>query len=116
MTPDDKNLEALEAIFHDAAVADAEDKDGSTPEEREWAKQLHARVADQLADMERNLAPAKSPKPIRPGLLAMARDTLLAKIDELVGVGRLQVAHRNLSTLSDDDLRRLLQSVEPAVE
>lgn len=116
MTPDDKNLEVLEAIYDEAALADAADDSLSTPEQRAWADQLHARVLDQLTAMERNLAPAKPPAPIRPGLLAMARDALLAKIDELVGAARLQVAHRNLSTLSDDDLRRLLQSVDPDSE
>jgi hypothetical protein len=116
MTPDEKKLDALEAAFHDAALADAE-ADDATPEEKEWAKQFHARVDAQLADMEKNLAPSAAPaKPIRPSLLALTRDALLAKLEQLVSVGRLQVAHRKLSTLSDDDLRRLIQSATSDAE
>jgi hypothetical protein len=115
MNPDDdKNLEILEAIYHDAALAHAEDGE-STPEQKEWAERFHGRIAARIQEMKKNLAlPAtKRAQPIKPSYLAMARDALLAKLDELVAVGRLQVAHRNLSTLSDDDLRRLLQSLEP---
>ena len=119
MTPDDdKDLEFVEAVFHDAAMHAVEEGE-STPEEKAWAAQLHAKVAAQLDQMEKNLALPAMPRAtvaIRPRYLAMVRDELLAKVSELIGTGRLQVAYRNLSALSDDDLRRLLQSVDPDPE
>jgi hypothetical protein len=119
MTPDDdKNLEVLEAVFHDAAMHAVEEGE-STPEQKAWAAQLHAKVAAQLDQMEQNLALPAMPRPalpIRPRYLAMVRDELLASVSGLISAGRLQVAYRNLSALSDDDLRRLLQSVDPDPE
>ena len=54
-------------------------------------------------------------QPIRPSLLALGRDALLAKLDELIGRlgSSVQYAHRNLEGLSDDDLRRLLDTLDP---
>jgi hypothetical protein len=111
--PDDKNLDALEAIFHDAALAAAEEGE-STPEKQAWAAGVRQRLEQRVADMRRSLAPAGKPaKPIAARYLAMARDAVIARLEELVLGGRVQIAHRNLSALSDDDLRRLLESIDP---
>jgi hypothetical protein len=61
-------------------------------------------------------ATAGTAKPIRPSLLAMTRDALIAKLTELTRAhgNRIQYAHRNLKGLSDDDLRRMLALLEPA--
>ena len=117
MTPDDKNLEILEAIFHEAALVEAEEAE-STPEEKQKAAAIMSRLDAQVAELRRNLAvaPNKPARPIRLSILAMTRDALIAAIDALTSSQQIQVAHRNLSTLSDDDLRRLLESITPDAE
>lgn len=120
-TPDDKNLEILDAIYHDVAMVEAEDGD-ATSEDRKWAGEVRTRVQARLAELRRNLLPAEAParpaKPVRAKYLAMARDALLAAIDDITNRmgGTIQVAHRNLSGLSDDDLRRLLETLDPDPE
>lgn len=120
-TPRDKNLEILDAIYNDVALVDAEDGD-ATPEDRRWAGEVRNRVQARLAELRRNLLPAEAPprpaKPIRAKYLAMARDALLSAVDEITQRmgGTVQVAHRNLSGLSDDDLRRLLETLDPDPE
>jgi hypothetical protein len=117
MSPDDKNLEILEAIFHEAALVEAEEGE-STPEQKQKAAAIMSRLDARVADLRRNLAvtPSKPARPIRPSILAMTRDALIAALDALTSNAQVQVAHRNLSTLSDDDLRRLLESLTPESE
>ena len=114
----DKNVEILDAIYQEAALeAAAEGK--STPEDREFARGVSKRVQARLAELRRNLVPAVAPvakaAPIRPSLLALGRDALLAKLDELTRRlgSSVQYAHRNLEGLSDDDLRRLIDTLDP---
>lgn len=49
-----------------------------------------------------------------PGLLAMTRDALLAKIEQWQDTlgPSLQLAHRQLDSMDDDDLRTLLADIE----
>jgi len=123
MTPtDDKSIEALEAIFEDAAKADAKDPSKITPEDRAWADKQRAQWKARIAEARRELAlpgaEPSAPPPIRAKYQAMNRDALLAAFVEAsqrMG-GQLQVAHRNLSDLSDDDLRRLLETLDAQPE
>lgn len=114
----DKNVEILDAIYEEAALeAAAEGK--STPEDRKFAREVGKRVQARLAELRRNLVPAVAPvvkaQPIRPSLLALGRDALLAKLDEITRRlgSSVQYAHRNLEGLSDDDLRRLIDTLDP---
>jgi len=118
MADNDKNVEILDAIYEEAALEAAEN--GKTaPEDRPWAREVGKRVQARLAELRRNLVPAAAPvaqaKPIRPSLLALGRDALVAKLDELIArLGTsVQYAHRNLEGLSDDDLRRLIDTLDP---
>ena len=114
----EKNLEILDAIYLEAAL-DAAANGKSTPVDERWARETSKRVQARLAELRRNLVPAtamvtKAP-PIRASLLAMGRDALLAKLNELTSkIGpSLQYAHRNLEGLSDDDMRRLVDALDP---
>lgn len=123
MTPgnDDKNLEILDAIYNDAALAEAESESAS-PEDTKWAHGVRSSVQSRLAEMRRSLtpaaAPAKKAKPIRPSLLALGRDALVERLTQLTQRmgGAVQFAHRHLAGLSDDDLRRLIDTLEPSTE
>ncbi len=114
----EKSLEILDAIYMEAAL-DAAANGRSTPEDERWARETSKRVQARLAELRRNLVPATATvskaQPIRPSLLAMGRDALLAKLNELTSkIGpSLQYAHRNLEGLSDDDLRRLVDTLNP---
>ena len=117
---DDKPIDALDAMYEDLAMYAAE-HGTATPRDKQWADRMRARAAEQLAAHRRALVPEPIPvkaRPIRAEFLAMTRDALLAKFDEIsrrMG-GAVQVAHRHLKDLSDDDLRRILETLETAPE
>ncbi|HET9989440.1 MAG TPA: hypothetical protein VFQ65_13005 [Kofleriaceae bacterium] len=114
----DKNVEILDAIYEEAAL-DAAEHGTNPPADRSWAREVGKRVQARLAELRRNLVPATAPvvqaQPIRPSLLALGRDALIAKLDELTRRlgSSVQYAHRNLEGLSDDDLRRLIDTLDP---
>jgi hypothetical protein len=109
-------LDIYDAVLHDAALAKAENTP-STPAQKRIAMRVKARVQDDLADLRRAHLPKADPprhtKPISSWLFGLDRGGLFATIDELtsrVG-GDVQYAHRDLSGLSDDDLRRLIELI-----
>jgi hypothetical protein len=117
-TDKDNDLDILDAIYNDAALLEAE-HGKSTPEDQKWAQGLRGRVQARLAEMRRNLTPAagvpQKAKPIRASLLALGRDALIEKLTQLTNAmsGEVQYAHRHLGGLSDDDLRRLVDTLDP---
>jgi hypothetical protein len=108
------SLEILDTIYEQAAVEAMDGK--TTTDDRRWAEAVSKRVQSRLAELRRNLVPAAAPlakaKPVRPSLLAMGRDALLARLEVLTGPS-VRYAHRNLDGLSDDDLRRLVDTLDP---
>ena len=114
----DKSIEILDAIYHDAALTEAE-QGSSSPDDKRWARDVREKVQARLAEMRRSFTPASVPvekaRPIRAALFALDRNALLAKLTELLTRmgGAVQVAHRNLTSLSDDDLRRLIDTLDP---
>lgn len=111
------NLEILDRAYHEAAIEDATHAE-TTPADRVWADSVRLRTQDRLAAIRRNLLPSiDTPgvaSPIRPSILAMTRDAVLARIAELAQrlAGDIQIAHRGLTGLTDDDLRQLLEALE----
>lgn len=110
--------EVLDAINYQVALEDAENG-AATAEDKKWSKQLGVTIEARLAELRRNLTPADPPKehakPLRKSTLAMARDALMeaiAKLTQAMG-GQVQYAHRNLKKLSDDDLRRIYDTLDP---
>ncbi len=67
----------------------------------------------------RDIAKAESQQRARreTSFLELARDALLARIAQLQATlgGQLQLAHRNLSHMTDDDLRTLLSDIEEVI-
>lgn len=119
MTKDKPNsLDVLDEVSHQAALAEAE-QGKSSADDRKWSRAVGATVEARLAELRRNLTPTEAPteraKPIRPSLLAMGRDALIAAINLITQAGgdSVQYAHRDLRGLTDDDLRRLLDTLEP---
>jgi hypothetical protein len=114
------SIEALDAVSYQLALAEA--KDGkSTPEDERWARVLGEQLRARLAEMRRNLLPAatiEKAKPISKDLVPLARDALISMISAITQRmgGALQYAHRDLSGLSDDDLRRLLDLIRSSMD
>jgi hypothetical protein len=113
----DKDIRMLEAICEATARVDAE-TDDFTPEERERADRVrnvalarlrarqHARMPA-IADVV--LVPAT---PVSARIRAMGRKALVAALAALECEHQVQLAFRHSqSELSDDDLRRLLETL-----
>src|SRR4051794_24922897 len=109
-------VEVLDAISYQLALSEAQHGKSTSDDER-WSRQLGEELKARLAEMRRNLLPAatvETAKPIPAALRELARDVLIAKITAFTQAmgGALQYAHRDLSGLSDDDLRRLLHLIQ----
>ena len=110
--------EVLDAINYQVALDEAENGT-ATEADRKWSRELGVQIEARLAELRRNLTPADPPreraKPLRPSTLAMMRDALIRAIERITQAmgGTVQYAHRNLTKLSDDDLRRLYDTIDP---
>ena len=111
--------DVLDVISHEVALEDAENGK-PTAEDRKWSKDLGVKIEARLAELRRNLTPADPPKerarPLRASTVAMARDALMEAIERITSSmgGQVQYAHRNLTKLSDDDLRRIYDTIDPS--
>ncbi|MFT3693971.1 MAG: hypothetical protein QM831_12580 [Kofleriaceae bacterium] len=107
----------LDALEHQVALEAAE-KDKPTADDRRWSKEYGVHVKARLAELRRLHTPSEASieraKPVRASTLTMTRDALLEAIARLTTAmdGTIQFAHRNLRSLSDNDLRRLYDSLE----
>lgn len=114
----DKDIRTLDMLTAEAAFA-AMDEAPSNPDDRRWARDVVSNAQTRVAEMRRNLLPAEAPikkaDPLRPSLLAMGRHALEALFGRLTQTWgpQLEYAHRDLDTLSDNDLRRLIQTIDP---
>ena len=117
--PKPNAVEVLDEISHHAAQAAAARRGKPTTRDREWSRELGVKLDARLAELRRNLLPEdpqiEQAKPIRPSTLAMARDAVLDAIRRVTTPmgGRVQFAHKNLKRLSDDDLRRIYDKIDP---
>jgi hypothetical protein len=113
-------LDVVEEIWHQAALYEAQ-HGKSTAEDRKWAREVGQMLEARVAELRRNLTPADAPiekaPPIPKSVYALVRDDLIARITAITSAmgGAVQYAHRNLKGLSDDDLRRLLVTLDPTL-
>jgi hypothetical protein len=111
--------DVLDAINYQMALDDAENG-RATADDKKWSMHLGVKIEARLAELRRNLTPADPPKerarPLRASTLTMARDALMEGIARLTNAmgGQVQYAHRNLKKLSDDDLRRIYDAIDPS--
>jgi hypothetical protein len=77
-----------------------------------WARRVRADMMSRIAELRRRMLPAaptaRRVSPIAPDVLALDREGLLARLASFSQGERVQYAHRDLTGLSDDDLRRML--------
>ena len=97
-------LRTIEAIY-----GSPEDVDDDPPFDEAARRRMRNAVEVAFAQADqRRLAIVR-----RPGLLELAGDALRERIAALqVALGQVQLAHRNLASMSDEDLRTLLADLE----
>jgi hypothetical protein len=114
---DQENVEVLDAAYHEAALNEL-DRASTSPEDRRWARFLVDSIQGQLAELRRaklaEPAPITKGPPIRPSLSELDRSRLVHRLTEITESSNdsVQYAHRDLSALSDDDLRRLIDLID----
>jgi hypothetical protein len=112
----DEELRAFQMI--DALCGDPDDVDPDVPVDPEATRRMRAN-AERAFDIAWRAARAKArvDSEVRSArhdaLLGISRDVLIDRVvDWQVRNPRLQLAHRDLATLTDDDLRTLLADIE----
>ena len=115
-----RNMRILDALADQAAHYELE-FGTPTKESRAAGARYATAAADLLAqkrreDLERVRITTER-RPIRKSLLAMGRDALLAQIAKLEAAApTLAFAHQDLTHVSDDDLRSMVDDAELAME
>src|SRR5262245_21870989 len=112
-----RDIDMLEALA-DAAARSEEDEGRPTPASRAPARRYQTIIGDKLAQMRRAELERHGPatverKLIPEWLLAMPRaalETMLAAMRE--SCPTLGFAHRNLTEVTDDDLRTMIQDAQ----
>ena len=114
----DRDSHTLDMITREVGLLEVEDV-RATPEDLRWAESVAASIHARAAEHRRNrlpktVPPIKKAEPITARLRAMSRDVLESLFASLVEKWgpQAQIAHRNLGTLSDNDLRRMIQTIE----
>jgi hypothetical protein len=117
-TPPRDRTRSLEALLELVAGADNPDPDDAAREDA-WAHALRRKVDAELAALRRRYMPARPsprcPAPISDEIRALPREGLIRRLEILRQSPYVQVAHLDLSGLTNDDLRLLLAELE-AVE
>lgn len=114
----DNDSGTLDIITREVGLLEMEDGH-VTPDDRRWADSVASSLNARIAEHRRNrlpkmLPPIKKAEPISERLRAMPRavlDALFASLIEKWGP-QAQIAHRNLEALSDNDLRRMIHTIE----
>ena len=114
----DRDTHTLDMITREVGLLEMQDGHVS-PDDMRWAESVAASIQARAAEHRRNrlpktVPPIKKAAPITDRLRAMSRallETLFASLVEKWGP-EAQFAHRHLDSLSDNDLRRMIQTME----
>jgi hypothetical protein len=96
----------------DLAAEDDAETGVATEDDAQWAQRLHADIKARLAELRRQHTPADVPLKygvtIPAEIQAMNRQMLVAHLERLRQDPDVRYAHRDLTGLSDNDLRQML--------
>ena len=108
-----KNVRMYETLAHEVAM-DAAVRRELTAEQREDSRRLLAYAQQRLAA----LPPLEAQRPkVRSWIVALQRPGLLERLGEILATQpRAVFAHRDFSSVSDDDLRSALEEAESMLE
>ncbi len=114
----DTDSHTLDMITREVGILEMENGH-VTPDDMRWAESVAASIQVRAAEHRRNrlpktVPPIKQAEPITARLRAMSRAVLEALFASLVEKWgpQAQIAYRHLDTLSDNDLRRMIQTIE----
>jgi hypothetical protein len=114
-----KDMRILDIITREVGKLEMDDPKPSA-EDRRWAEgvasDMHARIAEyRKSHLPKTVPPIKKREPIGKALLGMPRAVLESLFAALCQESPdAQFAFRNLEDLSDNDLRRLIQTMQKA--
>ena len=112
-----KNFRIYEAISHEAAMDASEAGVDLTEEERAEAYRFADELRASIRAKRRTDRAAQMKERVRPSILVMARDAVERWLRELFAAYPTAViAHRDLTELSDDDLRTALEDALTLIE
>ena len=112
-----KNLRIYEAISYESAVDASTSGDGLTVAERDEARRFVSGMRTRILEKQRADRAVTRAHRVRPSILAMLREAMEQRFAELLATHPDAVfAHRDLTELSDDDLRTALEDAESLVE
>ena len=112
-----KNFRIYEAVSHESAMDDAESGIGLTDEERAEAYRFADAFRATIQAKRRADRAIRMKERVRPSVLAIARDAVERWLRELFAAYPTAViAHRDLTELSDDDLRTALEDALTLIE
>jgi hypothetical protein len=113
-----RNSDVWDQILHEVALDAAQSEQRDSERDRLWADDLAASTRVHLAKMRHEFllrtAATKTPIAVKAELLALDRPSLLARLASLLEHAgpSAQLAYRDLSHQSDDDLRLLVTVIE----
>jgi len=118
MTNDQKkNLRIYEALSYEVAVEASTRRDGLTLTERDEARQFVHGMRMRVLKKQRADREAASMNRVRPSILAMVREGLERTFTNLLTTyPDSVVAFRDLTEMSDDDLRTALEDALALIE
>lgn len=112
-----KSLRIYEAIAYESAIDASDRATALTPAEHEDARRIVGNMREMVLAKQRADRAATRVKRVRSSILTMAREAMEARFDQLFAKHPDAVfAHRDLTTLTDDDLRTALEDAESLVE
>jgi pantothenate synthetase len=114
---DNKSLRIYEAVSYESAL-DASDRNaGLTLAERDEARQIVGNMREMVRAKQRAERAVTRAKRVRPSIFAMARDAMEVRFNALLAAHPdAVIACRDLTVLTDDDLRTALEDAEVLVE
>jgi hypothetical protein len=114
---DNKSLRIYDAVGYEAAL-DASDRDvGLTPAEHDEARRIVGNMREMVLAKQRAERAVTRAKRVRPSIFAMVRSAMETRINTIFAAHPdAFIAHRDLSEMTDDDLRTALEDAESLVE
>jgi hypothetical protein len=114
---DNKSLRIYEAVSYESALDASERGAGLTLAEHEEARRIVGNMREMVLAKQRAERAVERVQRVRPSIFAMARDAMEARFNALFAAHPdAVIAHRDLTTLTDDDLRTALEDAETLVE
>jgi len=114
---DNKSMRIYEAIAHEASLDASERGVELTPAEHEEARRIVGNMREMVRAKQRADRAVTRARRVRPSIFAMARAAMEERFNALFAAHPDAVmAHRDLTAMTDDDLRSALEDAETLVE